>query len=817
MSKKTYCSAVSEDVEYFGAKEVVAAEWESIRQRRGLPGSADLKGQDLCGLALSGGGIRSASFSLGVMQALAHNGWLAKIDYLSTVSGGGYIGSSLTWSLNSAPDIFGLTDKNFPFTSFPMGGEPRNAVARIDLASQLQARAGESRWSGRLLNFLRQNAKYLTPGRGLNLFALLWAALRGAGLGLLVYGALITLVFLLAFQFGLLREVCAFSFLPKALRQNWFLLAAVLGFGFGGLTVPLYSLAAYFFRWRGRWAYPVREVYDRTAGRLLPILLALLLLGSMPWVHDWLQAQGEAARSSKAGQFMVSGDILSADGGLTFQGTMRSKAVAVQPPAAASAPSASTKEQPPDTASIWAVLWGHIRAEATALGAGLGTFLVGLISGIMTYLKTKSAKPGRVPMGLLVTVGVAALLFGILLFAYTMAFAVVQAAASDPVLLVLFFCVGLAVAIPLAMLTNLNQISIHRYYRDRLMETFMPDVKAVLRGNYRVAMSYRANWAAVHEMTRGPYHIINTNVVLVSSDKPKLRGRGGDSFILSPQYCGSYATGWQRTQKYMGGAMTLASAMATSGAAINPSAGCGGEGITRSPFLSILMGLLNFRLGYWVPNPKNWQNWRGRLRNPNFLLPGLWEVVFRNQLDEKGTFLQLSDGGHFENLGLYELVRRKLRLIIVCDGGADPKFTFGDLANAMEKVRTDFGALILINNDDLQRLIPHRGKEGADSCGIPCADQGHLIATIKYADNSKGILIYLSTTFFQGVSADLYGYKKEHPAFPDESTGDQFFDEKQFEAYRELGFQAAWRMMTEVMDDGKMAKRVWPQGLPARG
>ena len=90
----------ADDVQYFGAKEVVADELHYIRQRRGPDGGTDLN--DLCGLALSGGGIRSASFALGVMQALAHKGWLEKIDYLSTVSGGGYIGSSLTWILNSA-------------------------------------------------------------------------------------------------------------------------------------------------------------------------------------------------------------------------------------------------------------------------------------------------------------------------------------------------------------------------------------------------------------------------------------------------------------------------------------------------------------------------------------------------------------------------------------------------------------------------------------------------------------------------------------------------------------------------------------------
>ncbi len=249
--------------------------------------------------------------------------------------------------------------------------------------------------------------------------------------------------------------------------------------------------------------------------------------------------------------------------------------------------------------------------------------------------------------------------------------------------------------------------------------------------------------------------------------------------------------------------MTLASAMAISGAAINPSAGCGGEGITRSPFLSVLMGLLNFRLGCWVPNPKNYSGVLSFLRNPDFIYPGLYEVLLRFCLNEKRAFLQLSDGGHFENLGLYELVRRKLKLIIVCDGGADPKFSFSDLAGAMEKVRTDFGALIMINKEDLDPLIPPAANNSSEPC---CANQAYLAATIKYADGTLGTLIYLTTTFFTGLSADLYGYKKEHPSFPDEPTGDQFFSEKQFEAYRELGFQAAWKMM----DDKDVCQRAWP-------
>lgn len=791
MEKKAYCPAISEDVEYFGAKEVIAAELEAIRTRQRDPA---LQTATLRGLALSGGGIRSASFSLGVMQALAHNGWLDKIDYLSTVSGGGYIGSSLTWTLNSDPKTFGLKDSNFPFASFPMSGEAREVEDRIPLDQRLGTK--KNKWSGRLLNFLRQNAKYLTPGRGLNLVALVWIALRGAAMGLLVYGALITLLFLFAFHWGLLQKVTLFPFLPETLRQNGFLFAAVLGGGLCVLTVPIYSLATYLYKIAQGESYRCRRRYERAAGWLLPLLFALLLLGIIPLAHDWVKAQGAAAGMSKAGQFTVSGN-LTAEGDLSFQGTMRSTAKA--------------KEQPVPPAEPKG-LWDNIGKEVNSLAIGLGTILVGFLSGVMAFFKTKSAKPGKVPQGLVVTLGVGALLFGIVLFAYTVAYATVHTSGCNMPDSWLFFAL---VTLALAICTNLNHISIHRYYRDRLMETFMPDVDKVLAGEYQASQSERANIAPLSAMDSGPYHIVNTNLVLVSSEKPRFRGRGGDNFILSPQYCGSCATGWQRTQEYMGGSMTLASAMAISGAAMNPSAGCGGEGITRSPFLSVLMGLLNFRLGYWVPNPKNWQTWRGGLRNPNFLLPGLWEVLIRNRLTEKGYFLQLSDGGHFENLGLYELVRRKLRLIIVCDGGADPKFTFGDLANAMEKVRTDFGALIMIDNSRLEVLIPKAGTDEADFCAIPCAEKGYLVATIKYADNSEGTLIYLTTTFFRGVTADLYGYKKEHPAFPDEPTSDQFFDEKQFEAYRELGFQAAWRMMLDVMGDVETAKRVWPHGRPA--
>lgn len=812
---KVYCPSKKGDLEYFGAKEIVGVELDYIRKRRkdrGLADETELQTRNLCGLALSGGGIRSASFSLGVMQALAHNRWLSEIDYLSTVSGGGYIGSSLTWVLNSDPGAFGLQRDNFPFASFPMTSEARDGEGQKSLEEELRKRTEKSKWSGRLLRFVRQNAKYLTPGKGLNLFTLAWVGLRAAALGLLVYGALAALFFLFAFQTNfLLHEICAFSFLPKAFRQNGFILLATFGFGLWAVTVPLYSLATYMYQriLRDK-TYRMRRQYEKWAGKTLPWLLVVLLLGLVPLAHNWVAAKGTVP-TTKEGKFAVSGN-LTQDGGLSFKGTVKSSVAATSeanPSRPLPCTSPCAEEQPPDPRSLGVNIWGEMKR----VWAGLAAILVGLASAVTAFFKTKSIKPGRIPLGLLVGVGVGALLFGVILFAYTLAYAVVGTIGCNNPATWRFIWIGGTVTLFFAIVTNINHISIHRYYRDRLMETFLPNIDRDEEDEYRpVSGNDRANTRPLHEMTSGPYHIINANVVLVSSDKPKFKVRGGDNFILSPGYCGSYATGWRCTHDFVDGAMTLASAMAISGAALNPSAGCGGEGITRSPFLSVLMGLLNFRLGCWVPNPDP-----GiavvKVKNPNFLLPGIWEVAFRYLLNEKGTFLQLSDGGHFENLGLYELVRRKLRLIIVCDGGADPKFAFSDLANAMEKVRTDFGALIMIDNTDLGVLIPEKANREGDGDDVPVARQGHLVATIKYADGSIGTLIYLTTTLFKGATADLYGYKKENPAFPDEPTVDQFFDEKQFEAYRELGFQAAWRMMR----DPKAVTWAWPEGSSPQG
>jgi hypothetical protein len=190
----------------------------------------------------------------------------------------------------------------------------------------------------------------------------------------------------------------------------------------------------------------------------------------------------------------------------------------------------------------------------------------------------------------------------------------------------------------------------------------------------------------------------------------------------------------------------------------------------------------------------------------NAISPGIGELFLRRYLDENSHNIQLTDGGHFENLGLYELVRRRLKVIIVCDGAEDLNYAFCDLANAIEKVRADFGAKIEIDAADLEALIPTRGKqsgEGKDSDEVAFSPRGYLVAPIRYTQIKGekkprvGTLIYITTAFLKSHTADLFAYKKAHPEFPDQSTSDQFFDETQFEAYRELGFQTAHKLLCD--------------------
>jgi hypothetical protein len=758
--EKDYFEANANDLTFGGAQPIIRKERRYIKAWRG-------KDPDV-GITLSGGGIRSASFSLGILQALAYSGWLPKFDYMSTVSGGGYIGASLSYLLHSkwrAPSEkgagcddncvdFDVSKENFPYLSYPMVGNNANVE--------------ETNWKGALLRRLRQNTSYLSPGESISLLSMLGVVLRNTIVSVGVHLGILALFFSVLLTLGLLGTNNLGY--PDPGKNNWVFRLALAALGIYVLVSLAYVLLtividAWITSRDPNFAYKRRRWCEKVYHHVLMISAALFTVAAVPWVHRFL---GETIR--------ILPDVFS-------------------------------------DRTIWL--------------SGAST-VAGIIGSVWSFARTADTGKSRIPTGIIVTLACMALLAGLLLLSFSIALNHISG------LIPLVWL--LAGIILLGWLPNVNYVSVHRYYRDRLMEAFLPDVPSVLANPMSgKGRTESGNNAMLHELCGGgnnlervrpevgPYHIINCNVVLVSSSNPKYRGRGGDNFILSPLFIGSNATGWRKTPAEPGNCITLATAMAISGAAVNPDTGCGGEGITRKPVLSVLMSLLNIRLGYWMSNPapsprqSHWpvalKKIKDLLIKPNLIYPGMWETFDRMNLHEKADYLLVSDGGHFENLGLYELVRRRLKLIVVCDGAADPKFTFSDLANAIEKVRSDFGVIIDVRTDDLEVLKTGRNTAVKERPGVKTlAERGYLTASIIYpADGGPnpepcggksecGLLIYLTTTFFPGLSADLGSYREKHPQFPDEPTSDQFFDEKQFEAYRELGYQTAWAMMADISE-----------------
>jgi hypothetical protein len=358
-----------------------------------------------------------------------------------------------------------------------------------------------------------------------------------------------------------------------------------------------------------------------------------------------------------------------------------------------------------------------------------------------------------------------------------------------------------ALALAISVWVNINHISAHRMYRDRLMEAYMPGFDDALIGKCATAPDAADGMRLHHvDTARSPFPLINTNLLLLDSDERRRKLRGGDSFVLTPGYCGSNATGWVDCRVLMDDRMTLPTAMAISGAAANPNTAAGGGGLTRNRLIAVLMAFIGLRLGYWLPNfgrdrPPSWL--------PNHVWPGLSTVLPMGH-HESSWFLELSDGGHFENLGLYELVRRRVRLIILCDAAQDSHYAFEDLQRAQRRVAADFGARIDLRPETLEQLIPAKTAHRYPETDLALAAAGHVMGTIRYADGRVGTLIYMKTTLVDGLPLALLGYRGANPTFPDQTTADQFFDEEQFEAYRELGYRIADAMMR----DGRVQARI---------
>lgn len=398
------------------------------------------------------------------------------------------------------------------------------------------------------------------------------------------------------------------------------------------------------------------------------------------------------------------------------------------------------------------------------------------------------------------------------------------------------FMVLCVIARLLSWRLDVNEFSIHLLYRNRLTRCYLgashadrdPQAFTGFDMNDDVALAelagHPAQTAASDSGSQqqrrydGPYPLFCTALNLVSGKDLAWQKRKARSFIYSPLFCGydyfstEMAAGkrlgenaYRPTSSFSGkGGPYLGTAMAISGAAASPN-----MGYHSSPALTFLMGVFNVRLGWWVGNTRHNTAWE--LPGPRSATYLALELFGRTN-DEK-RFVYLSDGGHFENLGLYELVRRKCRYIIVSDAGCDPTMTFSDLGNAIEKCRRDLGAEIDI---DISRLRPRHGEK--------LSKVHYAIGTITYKNPDPNApenppvascLLYIKSSLTGREPEDVQAYAAEHSAFPHDSTAEQFFDETRFESYRALG-QAIFRTIVKDVQKSK-ANRIVAGGAMGQG
>jgi hypothetical protein len=371
---------------------------------------------------------------------------------------------------------------------------------------------------------------------------------------------------------------------------------------------------------------------------------------------------------------------------------------------------------------------------------------------------------------------------------------------------------GIILAIASLLLSrrvDVNDFSLHHFYRNRLVRCYLgasnpnrtPQPFTGFDPNDDLPLKeLAANYP-------GPYPILNAAINITSGAELGYATRRAKSFVFTPLYCGydvifpgdgqnrfklenacelSFSktelgrTAESLTLMSADDGIALGTAMAISGAAASPN-----MGYFTSPATGLFMTLFDVRLGWWMGNSRFTPKWKsaGPTSGLGYLVS---ELVA--QSDQNKDYVYLSDGGHFENLAVYELMKRHCQVIVACDAGCDDSYAFNDLLSLIEKARTDFGARIEI---DFSKIRPKDGRE---------SEYNFAVGDIFYDPENptdRGTLFYIkaSLPLRQEKSAvnknslpdDVWQYSEKHQTFPHQSTADQWFDELQFESYRALG------------------------------
>jgi hypothetical protein len=359
----------------------------------------------------------------------------------------------------------------------------------------------------------------------------------------------------------------------------------------------------------------------------------------------------------------------------------------------------------------------------------------------------------------------------------------------------------------------LNGLSIHRLYEHRIRRTWV--ISALPPWGRKLSSEDARRWMRVWvrpDITVGrlaaepmngaasPYPIWVAALNMPGSTGAALLDRKSDGFAIAPLYCGSTITRWRKTEDMPAFRdMKLSTAATISGAAVSPN-----MGMTTHPTLAIVMTLFNVRLGMWVTNPRTPETAAERVIGVLHRVFGLYWNELVGRASHRGPWVYLSDGGHFENLGIYELLRRRCKYIVAVDATGEPAGNgpqnFGGIGIPLRMARIDFGIEVKIDLSGLERDAETGLAKSYFAVGrirYPRTGGGHGDPSDPN-DPDTGYLVLIKSGLVPGtIPPDIANYRRqENPGFPYDSTLDQQFAQPQFESYRQLGFIAGNEVVT---------------------
>lgn len=847
--------------------EVLAsAELVLVRARREALGDA-LDPQEPTGraaLAISGGGIRSATFALGVLQALAELRRLRKFDYLSTVSGGGYVGSFFGTLYLPA----GIRENCETTETVP---------SACDTVDQVEKVLGDA--ASAPVNWLRENGRYITPkGAGdyfyaAAIFVRNWVALH------CVFAISTLTVFLsadlarvgLAQHVELARRVEA-MLRPVGEAAIWWSPYAVLPIA--GAAFALVPLG---------WAYWLTQI---SRGRLAlvanPTLIGTLLVlaagvvafcepGNWPPLPNWVRTSGAYLAYAALAASVLWGLARWIGGSESVARNRLSTGLAAALRIALVLLAFALVD------TFGQSVYGFWRSSGfTGLGSMLAALIPGAIATVVHRLAPIIDKLGVEERGLRIPAATLLAIVGLVLFAVLMVFwsaighgifwaggYVTGVEPAQPPLtpaLVAFAGFGVLTVLTGRTIPFLNLSTLAQFYSARLTRAYLgasnpgrtgyrsdapapTGVPTDSRGRdvTRAQTSDDIPWHRYRpERYGGPLHLVNVtlNETVSGTSQLEQRDRKGISMAVGP--CGisvgavhhalwdAHDDGMVRpvpltpdrfavfpahgSERLPVEALTVGQWVAISGAAFTT-----GLGSRTRLGLSALLAVSNVRLGYWwdsgiAPSKRPSRVPVGFVAAAFEFLSGLLPVqsylsneTFARFHGPHRTRWYLSDGGHFENTGVYELLRRRVPFIVVCDDGADEQYAFADLGNLVRKARIDYCAEIrFLTKDEIAALLGSgsplldvigtlpqlQRRESADTLqGRAYAERHAALAWVHYDGTTApgSFILVLKPTLVGNEPLDVLQYHGEHPDFPQQTTADQFFDEAKWESYRRLG------------------------------